>query len=204
MNRRAEIIREWCAARVGYPYVMGATNKRCTPSYRRERMEQYPSSAENIKRNCLVLSGVLKDCNGCPFEGKECFDCAQFTRYAMQYVGITLPSGATSQWNKTEWAERGQIANINRSTLCLVYRQDNPQTMGHTGVYTGDGYVIHAKGHAYGVVKEPIEKGKWTHYGIPKGLYDSITDNVDNKETLKERLETIYNELGLILSELTS
>ena len=44
--------------------------------------------------------------------------------------------------------------------------------MAHVGVYQGDGYVIHAKGHDYGVVRTRLSDDRWTHYGIPVGLYD--------------------------------
>ena len=44
--------------------------------------------------------------------------------------------------------------------------------MAHVGVYTGDGRVIHARGHAYGVVENMLDEVRFTHYLIPTGLYD--------------------------------
>ena len=41
-------------------------------------------------------------------EGKRAYDCAQLARWCMNAVGITLVSGATSQWEKTAWAEKGE------------------------------------------------------------------------------------------------
>lgn len=162
----------WATARIGNPYIYGATGQTCTPSYREARYEQYPEQKNNIINNCPVLRGDQSSCSGCKWDGLAAYDCAQFTRYCMKSVGITLVSGSTSQWNKTTWAVKGEIANLPTDKVCLVFRQDSDTVMGHVGLYCGDGYVIHAKGHAYGVVKDLRSSGKWTHYGIPAGLYD--------------------------------
>ncbi len=36
---------------------------------------------------------------------------------------------------------------------------------GHVGVYVGDGKVVEARGHAYGVVETVLKDGKWTQWG---------------------------------------
>lgn len=170
MSKPADVV-SWASARIGYPYIYGATGQTCTPSYRRARIDQYPEYKDNITTNCPVLSGKQSSCTGCKYDGKEAYDCAQFTRFAMKSVGITLVSGATSQWTKTSWETKGTIANMPRDKVCMVFRADSSTVMGHVGIYCGDSYVIHAKGHAYGVVKDALSSGNWTHYGIPTGLY---------------------------------
>lgn len=46
--------------------------------------------------------------------------------------------------------------------------------MGHTGMYLGDGTIVHASSINVGVVKTTLDKSKtWTHWGIPVGLYDN-------------------------------
>ena len=170
------IVRAWCQQRVGCPYIMGATGKACTPSYREARMAQYPASAEKIKKNCPRLMGradTCQDCRWCDPEtgiGKPAYDCAQLSRYAMADAGIELVSGANSQWEKTDWAVRGEIADLPADHVALVFRRDDGK-MGHVGVYQGDGTVIHARGHDYGVVEQPLADVKITHFGIPVGLY---------------------------------
>ena len=91
----------------------------------------------------------------------------------MQQIGIALVSGANSQWLKTTFVVKGDIADMPRNMMCIVYRKDDDGKMHHTGMYMGDGTVIHAKGHNYGVVREALEKidKPLTHYGIPCGLY---------------------------------
>lgn len=172
-----EAAKNWCESRVGCPYIMGATQQVCTPSYRQARMAQYPNYAAKIKANCPRLMGKADSCVSCRWSdpntgnGKLAYDCAQLSRWCMDFVGISFPSGATSQWNKVAWAERGKISELPADKLCCVFREDDGH-MGHVGIYQGDGYVIHAKGHDYGVVRTPLSADPWTHYGIPVGLYD--------------------------------
>lgn len=179
---KPDIVRAWCEQRVGCPYIYGGTGKPCTPSYREARMTQYPAYAAKIKRNCPRLSGSATSCADCRWcdpetgEGKPAYDCAQLSRWAMDAVGISLVSGANSQWQKTKWARRGDLADLPNDLfgkVFLVFRWDeDKQAMGHVGVYQGDGTVIHAKGHDYGVVRQKLADVKFTHFGVPYGLYE--------------------------------
>ena len=175
MNKQ-ETVRAWCVSRIGCPYVYGATGQPCTPSYREARMAQYPQYAEKIKRNCLYLSGKAGYCDDCRWcdpktgVGKPAYDCAQLSRAAMEAVGIPMVSGANSQWERTDWAFRGNLAaGYPENEVCLVFRWDTDH-MGHVGVYQGDGTVIHAKGHDWGVVREKLADTAFTHWGQPEGL----------------------------------
>lgn len=176
---KPDIVRAWCAQRVGCPYIYGATGQPCTPAYRKARAAQYPAYAERIRRNCPRLSGKTASCAGCRWadpatnEGRPAYDCAQLSRRAMEAVGIPMVSGANSQWERTQWAESGTINNLPADRACLVFRWDAEKNgMGHVGVYQGDGTVIHARGHDWGVVRQNIGDVKFTHYAIPAGLYE--------------------------------
>jgi len=180
MNK-LELVTGWLLARVGNPYLMGGTGQFCTVAYRKARAAQYPGSAEKIKKNCPRMMGRATDCKECRYydastgQGKHAYDCAQLTRYAMKEAGVELPSGATSQWEKTAWAFTGEMDTLPADTLCLVYRRDaDGQKMAHTGVALGDGTVIHARGHDWGVVRDYLADGKWTHWAIPQGLHEDI------------------------------
>ena len=178
MNERVSTITAWLDEQIGCPYIYGATGQACTPQYRRARMDQYPEYADMIRRNCpRLMNDQIKTCGGCKWAevgvGRLAYDCAQLTRRAMEQVGIALVSGANSQWLKTAFVAKGQIADMPRNLFCLVYREDSDGRKHHTGNYTGDGWVVHAKGHDYGVVRERLDAidKPLTHYGIPAGLY---------------------------------
>lgn len=162
--------------------------------------------------------GAANRCKGCRYydetagTGKRAYDCAQLTRWCMDAIGIKLVSGATSQWNKTAWAEKGAIASMPREKMCLVFRQDGAKVMGHVGVYLGDGTVVHAKGHDYGVVREGLEEyGRFTHYGVPMGLYEAQEEGKtdaqggDAAQTLaisREKLEALRETLATACTRL--
>lgn len=208
---KAEIVRAWCEQRVGCPYIYGGTGKPCTPAYREARMNQYPAYAAKIKRNCPRLSGKATSCADCKWadpetgEGKLAYDCAQLSRWAMDAVGISLVSGANSQWQKTKWAMHGDLADLPNDLfgkVFLVFRYDADKGgMGHVGIYQGDGYVIHAKGHDYGVVRQKLSDVKFTHWGLPMGLYEeeiSVADPTLRRGDSGEDVKRMQRELILL------
>lgn len=180
-------ILDWCKARIGYPYIYGGTQEKCTPSYRRQKAKQYPEYSSNIYTYCPVLSGKKSSCEGCDWQGKEAYDCAQFVKWGAASVGINnVKSGATSQWNQDIWAEKGKFADIPNDKLCCVFRDKNGRKA-HVGWYYG-GYAYHAQGHQSGVVKTDNSEYKaWTHYAIMKGIYN---DSGTAAET--EVIEVLY------------
>ena len=154
-------------------------------------MAQYPEYAEKIERNCPRLTGKASSCVNCRWydpesgKGKLAYDCAQLSKWAMDSVGITIPSGANSQWTQTKWAAKGTIATLPANRVALVFRRDTDH-MGHVGVYQGNGNVIHARGHDYGVVQQWLSETKFTHWGVPKGLYEDMDELIVDRPTLRK------------------
>lgn len=184
---KAEKIRAFALGAVGSPYVYGGTGRPCTPLYRKARMEQYPRYAALIRQNCPVLMGTREHCPGCRHEGKACFDCAQLVRRALQQADILLPSGASSQWLKGDWLEKGPVDKDTRQRLCVVYREGGAP-MKHTGLCLGDGWVVDARGHRTGVVKQRFEDYPWTHYALPRGLMEGREEKMVDVKQLQQLL----------------
>lgn len=168
-SENSQKIAQYALDNVGGPYIFGGTAKECTPSYRRARINQYPEYEAKITKNCPVLSGKQATCDGCKYQGKKAHDCAQLTRYAAQAAGLTLPSGATSQWNKGDWAAKGEIDTLPRNVVAFVYKESSGK-MQHTGVYLGDGTAADSRGHDYGVLHKSVDSYKWTHWAILNGM----------------------------------
>lgn len=137
--------------KVGCGYIYGAKGQICSPAFRAQQAAQYPEWTDNIIRV------------GAKWDGKPVWDCAQLTRYAAKAAGYTLPSGATSQWNKAQWARKGEISTIPEGETVFVYREGSGK-MQHTGVALGNGECIHAKGTKDGVVRQPMSGYGWTHW----------------------------------------
>lgn len=193
---REEIVKIFCESRIGCPYIYGATGRQCTPDYRRARMAQYPAFAQAIAENCPRLKSNRTSCVGCKWakdgKGLPAYDCAQFTRRALETAGISLPSGATSQYNADVWEAKGTFTGLppEPEIMCVIWRK-GAYGMDHVGMYMGDGTVIHASSHHSGVIRTRVSDGKWTHYGIPRGLYGST------KESGMELYEVTGKQLAL-------
>ena len=160
---------------VGDGYIYGATGWRCTEARRRQQAEQYPEQSKTIL-------GVGKR-----WDGKICWDCAQATREIARAGGVTLPSGATSQWQRSPWVRKGSIDTMPEDEPCYVYRGSTSGKMEHTGFSLGDGTCVHAKGTAYGVLREAVRMPGWTHWATPWGT------EIDSKEDA-EMAMTVFSD----------
>ena len=169
-NSKSDAIKAYALAQVGGPYIYGATARPCTIGYRNARMEQYPEYEAKIRDSCPALSGEGVGCSGCRHEGRLAHDCAQLTRYAAKTAGLTLPSGATTQWRSGDWIATGPCVTLPGNYVCFLYRQNGDGTMKHTGVYLGDGTVIDARGHQDGVLHTDFAAYPWTHWAILRGM----------------------------------
>ena len=182
-------IRGYALAQVDAAYIMGATAVRCTPKYRRSLAEGRSSDyADKITDNCPVLSGKQSSCEGCKYNGRLAFDCAQLSKFAAAAGGVTLPSGSNSQWTKVDWAIQGEIASMPMDVVCFVFhRNDSTGRMSHVGVYLGDGTVSDARGHASGVLHKDVSSYPWTHYAIPVEVAREAEFDMSERPTLTIR-----------------
>ena len=144
-------------SKIGWGYINGATGWVCTAARVEQQAKQYPAYADLIRKY-----GLGK------WQGKRCVDCAQNTRLAAAAAGLTLPSGATSQWKADVWKRKGTIDSLPEDSEGLfLYRRDksNAAVMAHTGVCLGGGKVSEARGHAYGVMESDLSAYPWTDWG---------------------------------------
>ena len=153
MNKKLQAMTDFVLSKVGCGYIYGATGWVCSKARREQQAAQYPEYAATIM-------GI-----GAKWDGKQCFDCAQLTRFAMEAAGVKLPSGATSQWNANSWTAKGVLTGVPPEP-CIVFRHSN-NVMQHVGVYIGDGWCVDARGTADGVIKTKFSSYPWTHFALP-------------------------------------
>ena len=146
----------WIHSKIGCGYVYGATGWICTQKRLNQQAEQYPEQAKNILTICPKWIGV------------QCFDCAQLIRQGLKDIGISIPSGVTSQWNADIWKEKGEISRL-PETVCVLFRQRDG-IWRHNGWYLGNGVTVDARGSEAGVIQSKLSDFPWTHYAIPRGL----------------------------------
>ena len=153
---KADSIRSWAQQRLGsgYYYCYGAAGEKLTESLLRSLTSRFGADNVNPSKARQHI-------------GKIVYDCSGFVMKAFQSVGINIPRSTKSAWRGANWAQKGSASSVPRGKMAILYRRN----AGHTGIYTGDGNVIHAKGIDYGIVKESFNSDKWENYGIPVGLY---------------------------------
>lgn len=190
---KCEIIRTTAELRLGWQYVYASQGQDCTPQWRRSRIPYCPSEkyVTMINTNCPVLSGKQPLCDGCGYVDTDVFDCAGFVLDEMQLAGVPMyGQGATTQWNTaSNWAAKGEISTMPKNLVCAIYKRKDDK-MSHTGLSMGDGNggVIHCST----TVKRgnvDTDTPKWTHWGVPKGLYttDELRKaglNVDDEKNI--------------------
>ena len=152
---KASTVVEYAKSKIGCGYIWGTSGQICTQKL-----------IDQKALNGHVDPKIVKK-----WIGKQVFDCAGLVSKAFQQVGIKMVTGATSAWKVTNWQSKGTISNYQKDKVCVLYKEESGR-MQHTGIYIGNGEFIHASGSKIGVVKEKMP-GKWTHWGIPKGLYAS-------------------------------
>ena len=166
-------IANYASGKLGCAYIYGGYGERkCTPSFRKERAKAYPEYKAKMYQYCPVLSGKQSACTGCKYDGKSVYDCAQLTRYSCKAAGQELVSGANSQWTKTAWEQKGTIDSLPDAPGVILYHVNENGRMSHTGVYVGGGYAVEARGHAYGVVKTAVSSRSWTHWAALPGVLE--------------------------------
>ncbi len=172
-------VAEFARSKLGCGYVYGATGWVCSESRRRAQAKQYPQYEQTILNTCKK------------WDGKQCYDCAQLTKSAVQAAGGSLPSGATSQWNSDSWAEKGEISTLPAdSTGLILYRQKDTK-MQHTGVSIGGGRVVDSRGSAYGVIETALSSYPWTHWarprlGVTQGTAETGTVATESKPIIRQ------------------
>lgn len=66
---------------------------------------------------------------------------------------------------------KGDISTLPETPGVCVFMAN----MGHVGVYIGNGEVVEAMGHAYGVVKTKLAGRGWAYWGMPEWIsYDAV------------------------------
>lgn len=180
---KGQLIAEYAIGKLGCAYIYGGYGEKlCRPSFRRERASAYPAQKSNIYNNCPVLSGKKSSCEGCKWNGKQAYDCAQLTRYACKAGGQELVSGANSQWRKTAWDQKGTIDTLPDVPGVILYHINTSGNMTHTGVYIGGGYAVEARAAKYGVVKTVVKNRSWTHWAALPGVLTGETAEPPKEE----------------------
>lgn len=143
---------EYAKAQLGNPYWYGTFGQKSSESLYKQKKKQYPSyyTATDFKNQYGVK---VHDCIGLI---KGYVWCDSPTDTTPNYAKGMPDVNEEMMYNLAK--EKGSISTMpDIAGICVLFK-------GHIGVYIGNGYVIEAKGHAYGVVKTKLAGRGWTKW----------------------------------------
>lgn len=160
---------EYVKAQLGKPYWYGTFGQTATEFLHKQKKRQYPNyySANDYQTQY----------------GQRVHDCIGLIKgYLWSDTSTSAPKYRASQDVSADGMlalckEKGNISTIPELPGVLVFSSQ------HVGVYIGSGYVIEARGHAYGVVKTKLSSRGWKSWGKCPWV-EYIEENQTNKENL--------------------
>lgn len=170
---------EYAKAQLGHPYWFGTFGQTATESLYKSKKKQYPNyyTAKDFQSQ---YGQRVHDCIGL-IKGYLWSD----TPTSSPKYRVAQDVSADGMLARCE--EKGNISSIPELPGVLVF---SPQ---HVGVYIGNGYVIEARGHAYGVVKTKLSSRGWKSWGKCPWI-EYIEENQPKKETSKENLVLAFQK----------
>ena len=167
---------DYCKAQLGFPYWYGTFGQKATQGLLRQKSAQYPSQYK--------WSDFVEQ------YGERVHDCVGLIK---GYLWCDSPTSNPIYNVNQDKDVSGMLANCsingNISTM-----PDEPGVLvfmdGHVGIYIGNGKVIEARGHLYGVVETKLKERKWTKWGKLDWI-DYVEEKVINTFKDGEELEAL-------------
>lgn len=158
MSKTASGLVAYAKAQLGLPYWWGGYGQIANNSLLTQMKKLYPS---------VYFTDLYSDASS-QF-GKRVHDCVGLIKgYRWSVTPTSAPVYNSSQdvnvpglYNQC--SKRATISKMPDIPGVCVFMAD----MSHVGIYIGDGYVIEARGHKYGVVKTALKGRGWSLYGMP-------------------------------------
>lgn len=152
---------DYARAQLGRPYWYGTFGQKATHylhQYNKGRFpkmytaQDFPSQYGQKVHDCV---GLIKGY----FWSKDAQDMAP------KYKSNGFPD-LSADGLLAHCTEKGPVSTIPELPGVAVFLK------GHVGIYEGDGWVIEARGHAYGVVRTKLNERPWKNWGkIPELQY---------------------------------
>ena len=182
----------YAKAQLGKPYWYGTFGYTASESLFNEKKKQYP----NMYKRSNYTQGWEHQ------YGQRVHDCVGLIKgYLWSETPTSYPKYKSSQDVSANGMlkvckTKGKIETIPEVVGVLVFFN------GHVGVYEGNGNVIEARGHDYGVVRTKLSSRPWTDWGYcPYITYNTTTTTTTTtvttpKKSVAEIAKDIINGVG--------
>lgn len=146
---------EYCREQLGRPYFYGTFGNKASRALYNQKRDQYP------KYYTWDYSSK--------YDGQRVHDCAGLIKgYLWSATPTSAPKyDAATDYGATAFYQhcnlKGAISTFDKVPGRLVFK-GKPSKMTHVGVYVGDGKIIEAKGHKYGVIMSTLDS-TWDYWG---------------------------------------
>jgi len=159
----------YCLNQLGKPYWYGTYGQISTESLYKSKKKQYPGyyTANDFMSQ---LNQMVHDCVGL-IKGYRWRNNGRLEYRANQDLS------ADNMINSC--VRKGSINTMPDVIGTFVHMK------GHIGVYIGNGEVVEARGHAYGVVKTKLKQRPWTDWGQP-GWLEYEVEKMEDFKTYEE------------------
>ena len=149
---------EYAIAQLGRPYWWGCFGQRADGALYAQKKKQYPAyyTASDFSSQ---YGQKVHDCVGL-IKGYLWCDCPDGSP---KYVGA---QDVAVEGLYRKCSRKGSITSLPETPGVCVFMAN----MGHVGVYIGNGEVVEAMGHAYGVVKTKLAGRGWAYWGMPEWI----------------------------------
>ena len=153
VKRMSKWIVKYCLAQLGRPYWRGTWGQHASPALLTRMRKKFPDSYK------------AADFEFQANQGEKVHDCCGLLKGAVMCKTVNGdPEGELSPVDKNPQmlydAASVKSADMSKFPMIPAYLVYN-SNKSHVGVYTGDGEVTEARGHAYGVVKSKITDARW-------------------------------------------
>lgn len=149
---------EYALAQLGRPYWWGCFGQRADGALYAQKKNQYP--------------GYYTASDFPSQYGQKVHDCVGLIK---GYLWCDSPDGEPKYCGAQDVAveglyrkcsRKGSITTLPETPGVCVFMAN----MGHVGVYIGNGEVVEAMGHAYGVVRTKVAGRGWAYWGMPEWI----------------------------------
>ncbi len=182
MRKTAKGLVKYAKAQLGNPYWYGTFGQKATKELYAQKKAQYPSyyTATDYKKQ---YGKKVHDCIGLI---KGYLWCASPDDAYPVYLANGCPD-INEEMMYSFAKVKGSISSMPDIAGVLVFMQ------GHVGVYIGDGFVIEARGHSYGVVKTKLQKRNWTKWCLCPYISYEDTYEVHEKQPKNPTVKVATN-----------